>query len=277
MIKINLKRILSGLILSLFIAMHPATANSDTSDALESIYQMQVITYSILGDYYMFSGLEGDSRYARDIDAGIKRFETLTGELTAPGNPTAKLESLGKALTHWQEYKKLIETNRVDFLTQGYANGRLLNDLGSKVVELKDSLQSVYTGLLEKTKFKLSNQTKQTREMGLIIQTITAEYAARSTSSLGQVMVIDINEGGMDGQAKIFDKLLTQLKESSKPEKRIYKLTDQIGVKWSFINKSVSNYNENAVPFIVSTYGDRITQNLESIGEHYSTQRQAKK
>ena len=35
--------------------------------------------------------------------------------------------------------------------------------------------------------------------------------------------------------------------------------------------------NENAVPFIVSTYGDRITQNLESIGEHYSTQRQAKK
>jgi hypothetical protein len=277
MIISNLKRIVGGLTLGLFIAMHPAKANSDTSDALRSVYQMQTIAFSVLGDYYMFSGLEGDSRYSREMDADIKRFESLIGELTAPGNPIAKLESLGKALNQWQEYKKLIETNRIDFITQGYANARLVGELGPKVMALNEGLQEVYDGLVEENKFKLSKQTQDTRKMGLIIQTITAEYAARSTSSLGQVMVININEGGMDGQAKIFDKLLTKLQATAKTDKRIFKLTDQIGVKWSFINKSVANYNKNAVPFIVNTYGDRITQNLQSVGNHFSAKVQAKK
>ena len=273
----SLKRILSGLTLGLLIAMHPATANSDTSETLESVFKMQTITYGVLGDYYMFSGLEGDSRYSREMDADIKKFEALVGELTKSGNPTAELDNLGKALTQWQEFKKLVETNRVDFLTQGYANARLVGDLGNKAVELNNSLQSVYDGLLDKTKFKLSKQTISTRKMALIISTITAEYAARSTSSLVQITANTINEGGMDAQAKVFNGLLKDLKAASKPEKRIYKLTDQIGVKWSFIEKSVANYNENTVPFIVNTYGDRIIQNLDSVGAHFSTKMQAKK
>lgn len=277
MIIANLKRILSGLTLGLLIAMHPATANSDTSETLESVFKMQTITYGVLGDYYMFSGLEGDSRYSREMDADIKRFEALVGELTKSGNPTAELDSLGKALTQWQEFKKLVETNRTDFLTQGYANARLVGDLGNKAVELDNSLQAVYDGLLDKTKFKLSKQTKSTRKMALIISTITAEYAARSTSSLVQITASTINEGGMDAQAKVFNGLLKDLKSDSKPEKRIYKLTDQIGIKWSFIEKSVANYNENTVPFIVNTYGDRIIKNLDSVGEHFSTKMQAKK
>ena len=82
MIISNLKRIVGGLTLGLFIAMHPAKANSDTSDALRSVYQMQTIAFSVLGDYYMFSGLEGDSRYSREMDADIKfhRFDILSDE-----------------------------------------------------------------------------------------------------------------------------------------------------------------------------------------------------
>lgn len=48
-------------------------------------------------------------------------------------------------------------------------------------------------------------------------------------------------------------------------------------MKWEFIAKSIANYNENAVPFIVSSYGDRITHDLESINEHYTQNLQAKK
>jgi hypothetical protein len=275
MIKPNLKRALSGLALLLLVVIHPAKANSDTADALESIYQMQTIAFSILGDYYMFSGLEGDSRYSREMYTQIKQFENLIGKLTSTGSPATKIDSFGPALIHWQEYKKLIETNRTDFITQGYASARLVDDLGSKVIDLNKSLQKTYDTMILKNKFILSKQTQDTRKMGLIIQTITVEYAARSTANL--VMKLDINEGGMVGQAKVFDKLLNNLKESTKSDKYIFKLTDQIGVKWSFINKSVANYNENAVPFIVNTYGDRITQNLQSVGKHFSSQVQAKK
>ncbi len=106
--------------------------------------------------------------------------------------------------------------------------------------------------------------------MGLIIRTLTTEYAARTTSSLGQVMSIDINKGGMDQQAEIFSVLLEKLKKAPQDNPQIYKLMDQVGVKWIFIAKSVANYNENAVPFIVNSYGNRISKNLQSIGKHYA-------
>lgn len=277
MIKTNLKKLISILAIGFLIATHPAKASSDTGDALLNVYKMQTLSFSILGNYYMFSGLEGDSRYSREMNSDISKFETQIAELTQPSNPSSKLESLGQSLKIWQEFKQLIETNRNDFLTQGYANARLVGELGTKVAALNTNLQAVYDNILDKTQYKIPQETQDTRKMGLIIQTITAEYAARSTSSLGQVMVIEINEGGMDGQAKVFNKLLSKLKKASKPDNRIYKLTDQIAVKWSFIEKSVANYNENAVPFIVNTYGDRITQNLQTVGEHFGASMQAKK
>lgn len=276
MIKISLKSTLGALALGLLIATQSVQANNDTGNALKSIYQMRTIAFGILGDYYMFSGLEGDSRYNREIESGIKRFEGLLDTLTKTGSPTANLSTVATALSSWQSYKKLLETNRADFLVQGYANAQLVDKLGREVMVLNNSLKAVYDGILVDTKYNISELTQDTRKMGLIISTLTAEYAARSTSSLGQVMVININEGGMDAQAKIFDGLLTKLKGASQSEKRIYKIMDQVGVKWEFIAKSVANYNENAVPFIVNTYGDRITQNLATVGQHFSASTHAK-
>jgi hypothetical protein len=277
MIKINLKRTLGTLLLGLLFATQSSYANADTGETLKSVYQMRTIAFGILGDYYMFSGLEGDSRYNREMEAGIKRFEALLNSLTKEGETTASLQTTASALSSWNAFKKLLETNRADFLVQGYANAQLVDKLGKAMVELDRNLKGVYDGIIVDAKFNVAELTQDTRKMGLIISTLTAEYAARSTSSLGHVMVININDGGMDAQAKIFDGLLTKLKGASESEKRIYRIMDQVGVKWEFIAKSVANYNENAVPFIVSTYGDRITQNLETVGQHFSSSMQAKK
>ena len=277
MIKISLKRALSALALGLLVSISSVHASTDTGTTLKNIYQMRTIAFGILGDYYMFSGLEGDSRYNREIESGVKRFEALLGSLTASGSSTANLSSVATALSSWQSFKKLLETNRADFLVQGYANAQLVDKLGREVMVLNDSLKAVYDGIVVDSQFNIAELTQDTRNMGLIISTLTAEYAARSTSSLGQVMVININEGGMDAQAKIFDELLNKLKAEAKSDKRIYKIMDQVGVKWEFIAKSVANYNENAVPFIVNTYGDRINQNLATVGEHFSASMQAKK
>lgn len=267
MIKISLTAI-SSFVLSLLLTTQ-AVGNSD--DALKSIYEMRTISFGILGDYYMFSGLEGDSRYNREIEGGIKRFESHMGKITADGTPTAKLSTLAKAVSTWQQYKDLLETNRADFLTQGYANARDVDKLTKKASELNDVLGEMYTALASENQFKVTELTQHTRDMGLIIQTITAEYAARSTSSLGQVMVININEGGMDEQGKAFKGLLDKLSAVAKNDKKMHRIMDQVAIKWAFIAKSIANYNENAVPFIVNSYGDRITQNLESVGTHYQT------
>ena len=90
MIKISLTTMCS-LFLSFVMASHSVASTDNT---LKSIYDMRTITFGILGDYYMFSGLEGDSRYNREIEAGIKRFEAQLGNITQDGTPTAKLSQL---------------------------------------------------------------------------------------------------------------------------------------------------------------------------------------
>ena len=277
MIKIALKKVCSALALCLLIAANPATADADTNNTLKRLYEMRSLTFAILSDYYMFSGLQGDSRYNREIESNVKQFEDRLTKITDATAPTAKLETLAAAISGWQNYKRLLETNRADFLTQGYANARLVSELSNETIALNKSLGKVYTSLIDKSGIKLSSLTEQTRNMGLIIQTLTAEYAARSTSSLGQVSVVSINEGGMDKQGEGFSSLLQELKAATEKEKRIYKLVDQVEVKWEFIAKSIANYNENAVPFIVSSYGDRITHDLATIEEYYTKNLQAKK
>tara|TARA_B100001063_G_scaffold44046_2_gene37772 strand:- start:1895 stop:2728 length:834 start_codon:yes stop_codon:yes gene_type:complete len=277
MIKIALKKVCSALALCLLIAANPATADADTNNTLKRLYEMRSLTFAILSDYYMFSGLQGDSRYNREIESNVKQFEDRLTKITDATAPTAKLETLAAAISGWQNYKRLLETNRADFLTQGYANARLVSELSNEAIALNKSLGKVYTSLIDKSGIKLSSLTEQTRDMGLIIQTLTAEYAARSTSSLGQVSVVSINEGGMDKQGEGFSSLLQELKAATEKEKRIYKLVDQVEVKWEFIAKSIANYNENAVPFIVSSYGDRITHDLATIEEYYTKNLQAKK
>lgn len=277
MITRTLKLVCSSMVLSLMLAANPASANADTPETLKNIYEMRTLAYAILSDYYMFSGLEGDSRYNREIESNVKQFEHRLSKITDSAAPSAKLSTLATAITKWQSYKQLLETNRADFLTQGYANARLVSDLSNEAVALSDSLGAVYDALISESGIKLSEFTQYTRDMGIIIQTVTAEYAARSTSSLGQVNVITINEGGMDNQGKKFSALLQKLKTEGTSERRIYKLVDQVEVKWEFIAKSIANYNENAVPFIVSSYGDRITSDLETIEDFYSQQLQAKK
>ncbi|QIZ84110.1 hypothetical protein HF888_07650 [Bermanella marisrubri] len=267
---------LSLIVLSLCLAI-TVKADANTGDLLKRIYDMRIVSYAILSDYYMFSGLEGDSRYNREIESGIKQFDSHLDEITASSAPTSKLDGVAKVVKSWQEYKKLLEVNRADFLTQGYANARLVDELSKNAVTLNEELQNLYDNLKQSSDFPISSQTELTRQMGIIIQTLTAEYAARSTSSLGQVMVIKINEGGMEKQAAQFDKLLAQLKTNTDKDKSIYRSLDQVEVKWEFINKSIFNYNENAVPFVISTYGDRIAQNLVSIGDHYNRSMQAKK
>lgn len=277
MIKIALNKAFSAFAICFLLAANPAAANADTNDTLKQLYEMQALTLAILSDYYMFSGLEGDSRYNREIESNVKQFEHRLAKITDSTAPTAKLETLAGALTEWLNFKRLLETNRTDFLKQGYANARLVSELSNEGIALGKSLNKVYGALIETSGTKPPALTQQTRDMGLIIQALTAEYAARSTSSLGQVNVISINDGGMENQGKKFTALLQKLKDQSKNEKRIYKLVDQVEVKWEFIAKSIANYNENAVPFIVSSYGDRITHDLESINEHYTQNLQAKK
>jgi hypothetical protein len=43
------------------------------------------------------------------------------------------------------------------------------------------------------------------------------------------------------------------------------RLLRAIDSKWNFMERSIKNYNENTVPFLVTSYSERIIVNLEEL------------
>lgn len=247
-----------------------STALASTEERLEKIYEMRTGSYAILSDFYMLRALDGDLRYSHGIDAKINSFERSLEQLSQSENPNLKKSGVLK--TDWQNYKQLVDSNRTELLQLGYSNINQVNKLEDKLMTLNSNLMQSYNALLKTEENPVNKWTQQSRDMTLIIRTITAEYAARSSpNAAGQVYVSKFNVGGLEKQAKDFNRLLSQLNDAPSNDKAVNKTIKQIGVKWAFIEKSVTNFNQNAVPFIVSSYSQKITNSLKIIGDYYAT------
>ena len=249
-----------------------STALASTEERLEKIYEMRTSSFAILSDFYMLRALDGDLRYSHGIDAKIKSFERSLGELSQ--TESSNLKKSEAINTDWQNYKQLVDSNRTELLKLGYSNINQVNKLEDKLMTLNSNLMQSYDALLKTEDSPVNKWTQQSRDMTLIIGTITAEYAARSSpNAAGQVYVSKFNVGGLEEQAKEFNRLLSQFSEAPANDKAVNKTIKQIGVKWAFIEKSVTNFNQNAVPFIVSSYSQKITNSLKVIGDYYATKK----
>ena len=45
-----------------------------------------------------------------------------------------------------------------------------------------------------------------------------------------------------------------------------------MAIKWRYIEKSLQNYNQNSVPFLINKYSDRIIEDLEKVSGLYAAQ-----
>ena len=64
-----------------------------------------------------------------------------------------------------------------------------------------------------------------------------------------------------------FDTLLSNL--DNQVSERDQRTVRSIRSKWGFLRRSIENYNENSVPFLVLNYNDSIISSLTGLGEHY--------
>ncbi len=97
----------------------------------------------------------------------------------------------------------------------------------------------------------------------MTMEEITSQYAARGTSNLGQVF-IGSYERTLEQMAEAFRNDLVSLKTQANKDnsKRLLRAIDS---KWNFMERSIKNYNENTVPFLVTSYSERIIVNLEEL------------
>ncbi|GLZ85487.1 hypothetical protein Pres01_15380 [Metapseudomonas resinovorans] len=245
-----------------------ASAQASSADNLLKLHQMRLAAQRSLGDFYMYNGMEGDQRYARLIDESVQKADARLKELgEMPGEASKALH--GQLTQEWQHYNSELTGLVTSLKQQGYTDLQPVADLTASNKRLMDLSNELYARIQQEGSTQVPSLTQRSRDQSLLMQTIAVDYASRSASIGGSF--IGSNGGkGIDELAGQFANQLTSLEQAPQNTPEIRQALDGISTKWRYIEKSLKNYNENSVPFLINKYSDRIIDGLEDVSARYS-------
>ncbi len=224
------------------------------------IHALKVQATNAMTSFYMYQGLDADLKYANRIDQSMAAAYAAASRIIGGTDEDINEEAATEMVAHWDTFNNLMAANRKDIVTRGYPDMRLVNEMGDACLALVNAAdQLTTTG-------NVSDVTRIARALAFRMSDITSQYTGRGTSNLGQVFV-GYQEQTPKEMATEFEELLDQL-DSKIPEEDALRV-DAIRHKWEFLSRSISNYNENSVPFLVVNYNDSIVEALHQLAAAY--------
>ena len=252
-------------------ALFATPSHADTPDANRSLldlHQLRLAAQKSLGDFYMYNGMEGDQRYARMIGHSLTEAnERLQALADMPGEGSKALRA--QLTQQWAGYQSDLERLIGTLKSQGYTDLQPVADLAADNRQLMALCEELYNKIQQESGHQVSALTQQSREQSLLMQAIAVDYALRSASVgatfMGGGEVRPIEE--MVGQ---FAEQLALMEKATQNTTEITQTLSGISTKWRYIEKSLKNYNENSVPFLVNKYSDSIIEGLERVSAQYA-------
>lgn len=247
-----------------------ATA-ADPSQDLTTLHHMRLAAQKTLCDFFMFNGMEGDQRYAKQIkvsedqvNAALQELQDLSGE----GSKALQNQLQQQWLAYQEELKALITALE----TEGFTDLQPIADLAKRNQQLLVLSGELYGKIQQESSTSVPPLTERSRELGLLMQSISVNYASRNASVGGTFIG---GSGGEDEKpidelATDFQTRLAELKASPRNTPEIKASLQSVQTKWNYIEKSLKNYNENSVPFLISKYSEQIISGLEKTSELYA-------
>jgi hypothetical protein len=253
----------SRILLFIALSLLSLQAFATPKELLNNVHKLRLLSTESITNFYMYSGLDADSKYGKKIIKNLAAFENTLEKTRSLPAADGIIDSLNEANRIWNEFNKLIRINYNDMETQGFPNVRLVDEMGKVNATLLKSLSKTYQDAQISTGNIPPAVVETARTLAVTMEEITSQYAARGTSNLGQVF-IGSYERSLDQMAEAFRNDLVKLKKQVNPgnSKKILRSIDS---KWNFMERSIKNYNENTVPFLVTSYSERIIVNLEEI------------
>lgn len=250
-------------ILVIVLTLLSASAFATPQQLLSNIHKMHLLSSEALTNFYMYSGLDADTKYGKKILNNLNEFEKVLENTRLLPAADGISDSLTQIDASWAEFNDLIRVNYKDMATQGFPNVRLVDEMGKVNTTLLKTLTTAYSDAKNSTGITPPAVIETARNLAITMEEITSQYAARGTSNLGQVF-IGSYERTLEQMADSFRTELVTLKSQVNPKgsNRIIRAIDS---KWNFMERSIKNYNENTVPFLVTSYSERIIMNLDEI------------
>lgn len=238
------------------------------ADSLLKLHQLRLAAQKSLGDFYMYNGMEGDQRYARMISESLlEANERLNGLTDMPGEGSKALRS--QLEQQWKGYQIDLNNLTSALKSQGFTDLQPVADLASRNQQLMALSQELYSKIQQESGQNVPGLTQQSRAQSLLMQAIAVDYASRS-ASVGATFMGGGESRPIEELVSEFASNLATLEKAPQNTPEIAQTLSGVSTKWRYIEKSLMNYNENSVPFLVNKYSDSIIEGLEDVSAQYS-------
>ncbi|MBM7060956.1 hypothetical protein JQX08_09585 [Pseudomonas sp. UL073] len=264
-----MNRRLSAILLASVLSTLHVSAFADSADNLLKLHQVRLAAQKTLGDFYMYNGMEGDLRYAHAIEASLQQAdESLKQMSTMPGESSQALHT--QLNTQWAGYESSLKTLVAQIKNQGFPDLQPIADLAARNQTLIDLSQELYSKIQQESGEQVPPLTQQSRDQSVLMQTISVDYASRSASVGGSFFGGNEDARPIDELVKEFAGKLNSMESAPQNTPQIKQGLESVSTKWRYIEKSLQNYNENSVPFLVNKYSDSIIDGLEAVAAQYA-------
>lgn len=255
------------LVLALPLSSPPSQA-AEPAAALLQLHQLRLAAQKSLSDFFMYNSMEGDQRYARRIDESLERADRYLSALSEmPGEGSKALRA--QLEQHWKGYRSDLGNLTNALKSQGYTDLQPVADLAARNQQLMVLSQELYARIQQESGHSANQLTQQSREQSLLMQAIAVDYASRS-ASVGATFMGGGQSRPIEELVGEFSSKLASLENAPQNSPQIRQTLGGVSTKWRYIEKSLLNYNENSVPFLVNKYSDSIIEGLEQVAAQYS-------
>lgn len=263
-------RFATALVLLLTTLLLPGGAGAAApaaAGALADLYEVARLMDAAVLDFNMLLGEDQSPTYKTRLDGTLLGLEQVQQQspasLAAAGVPAASISSLDGNVS---AFRRLMQDNRRSALASGAPEGALVDEMMQKRKEARDILDGLYTSL-EKSAGLAGSPLSEARALALQLQQMSSLYVETAAAAGGVIYRSnETDTATIDGLARSFAERLTKLGTRASG-KESAQLVHGIESKWRFIEKSMLNYRERTVPFLVDRYTQAIVTDLLKLAD----------
>lgn len=248
----------SGSLGALLLLAGQAVAQGDSAALLASLEQQQLASYRLQTLFHLHSIQEGAENVGGQLKAESASFLTQLEQLDEQASGLGLETEIKAVQDEGRKFAAIVVTD--ELLEQGYVDLHTVNDLSASQHALREGYQRLEEQLASK-----GVKGNPLQDQAILMQRIAAEYVRESASLDGGSAIYDNAqdlEKPVDQLAQEFRQQLASLDQQYADQAQVSQKLKKVGITFAYIEKSLQNYKERSVPYVVSRYSDKIVVSL---------------
>ncbi len=243
---------------ALLLLAGQAVAQGDSAALLPSLEQQQLASYRLQTLFHLHSIQEGAENVGGQLKAESASFLTQLEQLDEQASGLGLETEIKAVQDEGRKFAAIVVTD--ELLEQGYVDLHTVNDLSASQHALREGYQRLEEQLASK-----GVKGNPLQDQAILMQRIAAEYVRESASLDGGSAIYDNAqdlEKPVDQLAQEFRQQLASLDQQYAGQAQVSQKLNKVGITFAYIEKSLQNYKERSVPYVVSRYSDKIVVSL---------------